>query len=106
MASPIRLWQGTDRTIIVNHDYEDMPTATAIDVYIDSHPQVVKTLSDGVTGVTSTSFILTVSAGDTDAIQSGEYEIQAKITAGGSTLFGRIEPGTVKILDSVFTSTQ
>ena len=101
------IWQGTDKTFNVVHDYSDLPSATEVEVYIDSKPQIIKTLGDGVTGVSATNYTLTVAGEDTENIESGEYRIQARITTStGSRVFGRILPDKVRIRDSVFTPTE
>lgn len=107
MSRPIRVWQGTDKTVFVDHDFANLVSATELNVYIDSCPQIVKSLGDGITNVTADSYILTIAAEDTEQVESGEYDIQARITtSGGDRRFGRIIPGQVKVLDSVFTDTE
>ena len=96
-----RVWQGTDAIFNISHDYTDLVTATAIEVYVDTPSQIVKTLSDGVTSVSATNMVVTLAAGDTDDVDPGEYCIQARITTtGGQQFFGRILPERVKILES------
>jgi len=104
---PIRIGQGTDHTVTIGHSYADLPSATEVEIFIDTPSQIVKTLGEGVSGVTAVSFVLTVPAEDTTSVKAGEYKIQARITtAGGSRLFGRINPDKVRILDTVFTDAE
>ena len=104
---PIVVWQGTDKTVVVDHDFSDLTDATEIQVYIDSPKQIIKSLGDGVSAVTADSYLLTIAAADTESTPSGEYRMQAKITTdGGGTVFGRFNPQIVKVMDTVFTDVE
>lgn len=107
MSRQIRIWQGADKTVNVTHDYTDLPSATEIEVFIGkkSDAEITKDLSAGITGVTSTNFVLTIDSTDSTDVKPGEYDIQARITtASGDVLFGRIQPCTVTIRPTVFSS--
>ncbi len=107
MSRQITIWQGADKTINVTHDYTDLPSATEVEVFIGNtdDPEITKDLSTGISGVTATAFVLTLDSTDSTDVSPGEYEIQARITtASGGVLFGRIQPSTVTIRPTVFSS--
>ena len=104
--NPIRIYQGTDKTVNVKHDDPSLVSAQDIAIYIDSEPQIVKTLGNGVTGVTATNYVLTVAGEDTADIASGQYSIEALITtAGGRPVYGRMDPKEVIVINTKFTDT-
>ena len=99
---PQRLYQATDKTFSVEHDFgSDMTLATEVTVYIDTPSQIVKTLGDGVSGVGASTFLLTIALEDTDNVPEGEYPIDGYITtASGDRKHMRLQPHLVKILPS------
>jgi hypothetical protein len=100
---PLTVWQGTDKTIVVSHNVSDLPQATEVAVYIDAPTQIIKTLGDGVIGVTASSYVLTIAAGDTADAIPGEYSLEARITnSSGGIDYGRISPSVVRIMETSF----
>ena len=100
-----RLYQATDKTILVEHDFTDMPSATEVTIYVDTPSQIVKSLNDGITSVTSTTFLLSFSIEDTDSVNAGEYPIDGYITtASGDRTHMRLTPDKVKILGTNWAS--
>ena len=100
---PIRIYQGTDKIVSVQHNDADLASATEIAVYIDAPTQIIKTLGDGIASVTASSYLLTIDAADTADACPGEYTIEAKITnASGGTDYGRFNPSTVTIIGTSF----
>ncbi len=107
MASPIRLYQGADRDIVLTHNDANLATASEIEVRIDTPTQIEKTLTGGgVSGVTSSQFTVTIEDADTDDVLSGEYRIQCRSTKAGIVTQGEINPQFVQIVDSIFTDTE
>lgn len=102
---PLRIYQATDKTVSVSHDFADLPSATEVNIYIDAPCQIVKSLGDGVSGVTATNFVLTIPYEDTDNVPAGEYPIDGYITTlAGDRRHMRIQPSKVKILPSNWAS--
>ena len=104
MAS-ISLYQGEDKTIVVNTN-EDLTTATEIEFRIDCSPQVVKTLTGGgISGVTATGYAIALEPGDTTNIDAGEYKIQSRYTdSGGNINHGKFVPNKLKLIESIFVN--
>ncbi len=107
MASPNTVWQGTDKDFIVKHNYTSMTSATEVEVFINTSPQIIKKLSQGdITGVTTTQLLLQIDDADTASKRSGEYNIEARITtAAGRVIYGKLQPSKMVIKDSIFTTT-
>lgn len=102
---PARIYQATDKTFSVQHDFTDLTTATEINIYVDTPSQIVKSLGNGVTSVTDETFLLTFNYEDTDNVGEGEYLIDGYVTtATGDRVHARISPNKVKILPTNWAS--
>lgn len=106
MAEVVRIVQGSDKTITVDHQESALVSATEIEIVVDSVPQIKKTLTGGgIYGVTASQFTVEFSADDSDHIASGEFNWEARYTAGGKKRSGRLVPSRVRIIDSAFENT-
>ena len=102
MTRPIELYQGEDMTLTVEMN-DDISAATEIELYIDTNPQVKKTLSAGqISGVTSTQFDVQIDAGDTNDIPPGAYKYQARATLSSKKYNIKFTPNTLNIRRSIF----
>lgn len=104
---PIRLYQGSDRSIVVYHDDTGLASATEIEFRIDTPTPIDKTLSGGgVSGVTASQFTVAISDDDTSDVLSGEYEMEARSTKAGVITTCELNPRFCQIVDSIFTDTE
>ena len=104
MTRPIELYQGEDKTIIVEmNDY--ISAATEIEFYIDTDTQIKKTLTGGkVSSVTSTQFQVQIDAADTETKDAGAYKFQARATIATKKYNIKFTPNKVMILNSIFVT--
>ena len=101
---PNELFQGEDKTISVSTNI-DLSSATEIDFRIDTPTQIIKKLSSGVSGVTSTLFLVAIDAADTETVPAGNYKYQVRATLStGKLVNGKFSPNKIIIKDSIFTT--
>lgn len=104
MTRPIWLYQGEDKTISVAMN-DDISAASEIEFYIDTSPQIKKTLTDAeISSVTTTSFSVQIDAADTETVKAGTYKYQARATLAGKKHNIRFTPNKVRLMDSVFVT--
>lgn len=105
MASVVRIFQGSGKNIVVNHNETAIATADEVEWIVDTVPTVKKTLTGGdIVGVTASSFTVVIDKDDFATIKAGEYHAEARYTPSGATdpVHGRLNPSQVKVIDSAF----
>ena len=105
MASVVRIFQGSGKNILVNHNESAIVSADEIEWIVDTVPTVKKSLSASeIVGVTASSFTVAITKDDFATIKAGEYHAEVRYTPSGSTdpVHGRLNPSQVKVIDSAF----
>ena len=100
MTRPVLVFQGADK--LFECQVVGVELASEIEVTFDCNPQVVKTLSGGgITGLSSSGFLVQIDASDLVSIEPGLYRYQGRATIG--TLHNiRFVPDQIRLLESVF----
>lgn len=107
MGGPNKIYQGSDFSLVVSHNFYNLTSASEIELRIDTPTQIVKKMTEGgIYSVTASTFTCFISDEDTQDIESGEYRIQCLATVSGNKSFGQLSPSTIRIEDSIFTTTE